>query len=137
MVGRFRTRCSGIALAVLCVAALAGCGGSQDETVRDLARHFHDAVAAGDGDAACDALTHATRYELSDSAGMSCEQAVLEEHLPTVIGNGEVSVFGTMAQVDYAADTVFLTRMPEGWRILAAGCMPRATGPYDCTLKGA
>jgi hypothetical protein len=141
VVGGFGTRSSGIgsgiALAALCVAALSGCGGSQDETVRDLARHFHDAIAAGEGAAACDVLTPATREELEASTGKDCRQAVLEEQLSAVTGNGEVSVFGNMAQVDYAADTLFLARMPDGWTILAAGCAPRATGPYDCTLKGA
>jgi hypothetical protein len=138
--GRFRTWGSGIgsgiALAALCVATLTGCGGSQDETVRDLARHFNDALAAGEGAAACDVLTPSTRDELEQSTGKACSEAVLEEPIPAVIGAGEVAVFGTMAQVDYAGDTVFLTRMPDGWKILAAGCAPRATGPYDCTLKG-
>lgn len=48
-----------------------------------------------------------------------------------------MSVFGTMAQVRYPEDTVFLARFRSGWRVMAAACSPQAHDPYDCRIKGA
>jgi hypothetical protein len=42
-----------------------------------------------------------------------------------------------MAEVSFDGDTAFLTRMPGGWRVVAAGCRPRADDLYDCAVKGA
>ncbi len=125
-----------LALAGLCVALLAGCSGSQDDAVAEVAREFHEAVAAGDGAAACGVLAPTTRSEVEQSAGKQCAVAILEEQIPGVSGEGSSSVFGTMAQVRYAGDVVFLTRMPAGWRVLAAGCVERSVGPANCLVKG-
>jgi hypothetical protein len=104
--------------------------------VADVAREFHEAVAAGDGAATCGVLAPTTRSEVEQSAGKECAVAIIEEPIPGVSGAGSSSVFGTMAQVRYAGDVVFLTRMPSGWRVLAAGCVERAAGPADCLVKG-
>lgn len=45
-------------------------------------------------------------------------------------------MYGTMAQVSTAQDTLFLSRYPDGWRIVAAGCRPgRDDEPYTCTVE--
>ena len=135
MAARIRAGASGIALLALGLA-LSGCGGSQDAAVRDLAEEFYGAVADGDGAAACALLAPTTRSELEQSTGKECAVAILEE--PPMLGGdgGDVQVFGVMAQVRRDGDTVFLTRMPDGWRVLAAGCAPRPTAPYDCACEG-
>jgi hypothetical protein len=33
-------------------------------------------------------------------------------------------------------DVVFLARYDDGWRVTAAGCVPRPGRPFDCTIKG-
>ncbi len=50
---------------------------------------------------------------------------------------GAIGAFGTMAQVRWGDEAVFLTRLPGGWRVLATGCAPRGDAPYDCAVKGA
>jgi hypothetical protein len=117
--------------------SLLGCGASQNENVNSIARDFHDAMAAGDGAAACAVLAPVTRSELEQSVGTECRLAILEEKIPQAEGDAETAVFDTMARVEYGDDIVFLTRMPDGWRVLAAGCTPRAVGPDECLLKGA
>lgn len=136
MAARIRAGASGIALLALGLS-LSGCGGSQDAAVADLAERFRGAVADGDGAAACALLAPATRGELEQSTGKECAAAILEEAPGARGEGGDVQVFGTMAQVRGDGDTVFLTRMPDGWRVLAAGCAPRAKAPYECAVKGA
>ncbi len=131
-----RAGASGIPLLALGLA-LSACGGSQDVAAADTAEAFYGALGQGDGAAACALLTPATRSELEQSSGKACDQAILEE-LSTTRGDDHevVEVFETMAQVRWRDETVFLTRMPEGWRVLAAGCTPRAGDPYNCVVKG-
>ena len=136
MAARIRVGASGIALLALGLS-LSGCGGSQDTAVADQAERFHRAVADGDGSAACALLAPVTRSELEQSTGKECAVAILEEAPAARSEGGDVQVFGTMAQVRGDGDTVFLTRMPDGWRVLAAGCAPRAKAPYECAVKGA
>ena len=127
---------SGIALLAL-GALLSACGGSQDAAVADLADEFYGAVGDGDGAAACALLAPATRSELEQSSGKKCAAAILEELSDARRDEDEVEVFGSMAEVRWRGVTVFLTRMPDGWRVLAAGCVPRRVGPHDCAVKGA
>jgi hypothetical protein len=44
--------------------------------------------------------------------------------------------FGTMAQVRFAQDTMFLAEFKDGWKVMAAGCAPEPGHPYDCQLQG-
>jgi hypothetical protein len=46
-----------------------------------------------------------------------------------------VRVWGEQAQVLLSGDTVFLTRVREGWKVTAAGCRRQAKGPYDCDVE--
>lgn len=121
---------------VLALGLLAGCGGSQDVAVSDVAEEFYTSVADGDGAAACALLAPTTRSELEQSSGKKCATAILQETPQAHGDSGIVEVFDTMAQVRFDGDTAFLTRMPNGWRVLAAACSPRPVGPHDCRVKG-
>ncbi|WP_083768100.1 MULTISPECIES: hypothetical protein [unclassified Nocardioides] len=121
---------------VLVLVAVAGCGSSQDGDVRGVADAFYAAIGSDDGGTACAALAPNTRRELQQSAKAPCPRAILSEEVPAADGAAAVQVFGTMAQVRYADDTVFLSRFRFGWRVLAAACVPQAHGPYDCRIKG-
>lgn len=115
---------------------LSGCGGSQDDAVSDTAAEFYTAVADGDGAAACVLLAPATRSELEQSSGQSCDQAIGSEGLPTVGDPIEVAAFGTSGWVRFDGETAFLSRFTEGWRVIAAGCTARDERPHDCKITG-
>ena len=118
--------------------SISACGGSQDADATDTARTFYDALSAKDGAAACDLLTPGTRDELEQSSGKKCGVAILDElKSGAPRDGGDVEVYGVMARVHWWDETVFLTRMPDGWRVLAAGCKPIEGDPYDCVVKGA
>ena len=122
----------------LAVVAAAGCAsvGDRAEAAAGVAVRMLTAAGARDGAAACAALAPDTAGELEQSAGKPCADAILEEDLPAP---GEVTgadVYGQWAQVRLAGDTVFLAVFPDGWRVVAAGCTPRAERPYDCRVKG-
>jgi hypothetical protein len=117
------------------VVLTAACGSSAaaPEAVAD---QFQAALASGDGASACALLAAPTADELEKSAGKPCPEAVLDEAQvsgPRVDG----SRFGTMAQVRYRDDVVFLTRGgPDGWQVFAASCRPSPGAPYDCEISG-
>jgi hypothetical protein len=121
---------------LLALACLTGCGADADAGPRQAADGFEAAVAAGDGSTACALLTDAAADELESSAGEPCEKAILEEARPA----GDrlaVSRYGTMAQVRFRSDVLFVAQAPEGWRVMAAGCRPTAgSKPYDCDIAG-
>jgi hypothetical protein len=124
-------------LMALGLVGLVGCGGSQDVAVANAAEEFFFSVNRGEGSAACALLAPTTRSELEQSTGKECATAILEEVSDVRGDHGDVEVFGTMAQVRWHRDAVFLTRTPDGWRVLAAGCVSRGDGPLDCVVKGA
>lgn len=123
-------------LALLLPMVLTGCGSGQDEAVRDSAAAFQDAVAAQDWAQACALLAPETRSELESAAKKPCDGALAEEDLPAAGAPDGVDVFGTMAEVRYQGETLFLTRFADGWRMFAAGCTPQQPKPYDCVLHG-
>ena len=116
--------------------ALNACGSGQDAEVEGVATDFHTAISDRDGDAACALLAPSTVTELESSAGKPCPQAVVEEKLPPASDPVSVDVFGTSGQVRFDSETTFLARYEQGWRVVAAGCTPRESHPYDCTLTG-
>lgn len=130
------TRPTVVALAVL--TALAGCAdtGNREASAGATATRLLTAVAADDGVAACSVLAPDTAAELEQTAGEPCDQAVLDEDLPAPAAVEGTDVYGQWAQVRLGDDTVFLATFPGGWRVVAAGCTPRADRPYDCTLQG-
>ncbi|HYF73101.1 MAG TPA: hypothetical protein VD864_09785 [Nocardioides sp.] len=122
---------------VAVAATASGCAGSQDDQARRVADGFYAAIGSGEGSTACAALAPETVKELEQSSGAPCARALLEEELSAAGEARSVSVFGTMAQVRYADDTVFLARFGATWRVMAAACTPQPPGPYDCRIKGA
>lgn len=136
------TRSSAIAASLAAVVALAGCAGGQDHAARDAARDFYQALAAQDGTSACELLATRTRSEVEQATQTSCDAGLLSEDLPQVADPDEVSVFGTMAQVRFRSpaggpgETTFLSRYADGWRVTAAGCIPRGDQTaYDCQVS--
>jgi ketosteroid isomerase-like protein len=118
--------------------ALSGCGAVsvREQAAAEVAQRFVDAVARGDGDAACAVLAPDTVAALEDAAGGGCAEAVLDEDIAAP-GPVEVSdVYGQWARVVLPGDTLFLAVFRGGWRIVAAGCRPAGEGPYDCALQG-
>jgi hypothetical protein len=134
--GLLRTGRAG-ALAVLAAGLLCSCGGGQDEAVARAADDFVQALAQQDGDSACALLAPTTSEELEQSSGQPCSKAVLDEGVIDAGARVSVQAYGTMAQVRFAQDTVFLTRYQSGWRVLAAACAPPSSqGSFDCQLQG-
>jgi ketosteroid isomerase-like protein len=125
-------------LAVLLVAAglAAGCGAQpgQDAVTR-AADQWLAAARAKDAAALCRLLTPAAA-ESAATGDESCRQAVSDLNLP---GDGPVDavqVWSDQAQVRAAGDTLFLTRLSDGWRVNAAGCQEQGDQPYDCDVEG-
>jgi hypothetical protein len=118
--------------------ALVGCGSVPDRErgAAVAARRLLEAVAAGDGEAACAILAPETVTAVEDSAGQPCSDAILDSDLPELAEFESTNVFGQWAQVVMANDTVFLAMFPGGWRVVAAGCRSRGEHPYDCSVQG-
>ncbi|WKX68931.1 hypothetical protein [Streptomyces sp. XD-27] len=125
-------------LAALVLVGGAGCAtlGERRSAARAAALGFERALLAADGAAACAALAPETREEVARSAESRCREAVLAEELPAAGAVREVDVHGRQARVVLASDTLFLSRFRAGWKVVAAGCVPRPGRPYQCTVKG-
>jgi hypothetical protein len=126
-------------VALLAVAALAGCGQSDDrDTVRATTERFVAAYEADDGETACAALSQDTRTELESQERRPCPEAVSDVELE---GGAVTRVHVTLtnAKVDLASgETVFLSEQADGWRISALGCRPEGPAtktPFDCELE--
>jgi hypothetical protein len=115
--------------------ALAGCS-SPESPAEAVAEDFYHALSASDWPAACALLAPATVSALERSAGTGCPEALAAEDLPDPGALRSSSRFGTMAQTRFGADTVFLTRFGHRWRVVAAGCAPVPSRPYECRLEG-
>jgi hypothetical protein len=124
---------------ILCAVAavgLCGCAGPDTAGPERAATAFSTAVSAADGASACALLSPKVHTELVDSAGKPCPEAVLAEELPAPSAVRAVQRYGHQALVRTGTDTVFLSEFPGGWKVIAAGCEPRADEPYDCTVSG-
>jgi hypothetical protein len=121
-------------------ATLASCASAQRDEAASAAEAFYTAIAASDGQTACDLLTPSTRQEVEEASGDSCPAAIVEllRGLDAHTGADPVHVeaFGTMAQVRTEADTAFLHRFHGHWRVVAAGCETGPAGVYDCHVQG-
>jgi hypothetical protein len=122
-------------LPVLAVGAvgLTGCGPAAGPAVH-AAVAFHRAVAADDGAGACRLLAPPTLEELSSDG--PCADAVLQKDVPQARTVRSTARFGDQAQVVLDGDVVFVAHYPDGWRVRAAACTPRADLPYDCRVSG-
>ena len=127
---------AGILVTMAAVLAVAGCGQPHEQDVEGVAERFYDAYSAEQGGAACRQLAPETRSELEQSSGKPCDEAVIEEDVPTVSDLVHVRVYGTQAQVRWRGETTFLARFPSGWKVMAAACTPQHSGPYACTISG-
>ncbi|MGW4911872.1 hypothetical protein [Streptomyces sp. NPDC004270] len=125
-------------MAVAGVICLSACStlGEREAAASRAALHFEESVQRADGTQACAALAPETRQELQLSAKAPCAKALLEEQLSSARVVREVQVYGRQARVVLAADTLFLSVFPAGWKITAAGCVPRPHQPYQCQIKG-
>ena len=121
--------------AVAMLVLTAGCG-SQQPTATLVATKFVGALGHSDPSVACGYLAPQTKSDLESSAGKSCPTALTEEDLPSAGPVKDSETFGTMAQVRFSADTLFLARFKSGWKVMAAGCSPKPGQPYDCRLQG-
>lgn len=129
---------NGLLAAAAATAAmlLTGCSSGHEPDVESAASRYFDALASDDGQAACDLLAADTRSELEQSTKEPCAKAIVSEAVAQPGERKDVQVFGTMAEVRYSDDTVFLTQAHEGWRVMASACKPVPAHPYDCSVKG-
>ena len=125
-----------VAIALVVLVSLSACSSGNDDAATQTAERLHASLRAEDGAAACDLLSDDAQEELSDSQGSSCETAVMEAGLPDSGQVVEVKVYGTSAIVRYDEDVVLLGEFPDGWKVTAAGCTPKADAPYDCQVQG-
>lgn len=121
---------------VVLTAMLTSCAGSPHvDGVSRAAVAFARAVEDKDGAQACRLLTPDARSSVTGATNVPCSKAIL-----TVSENGAsvtaTQVWGDAAQVLLAGDVVFLRRMDKQWLVSAAGCKPRASGPYNCDVAG-
>jgi hypothetical protein len=128
-----RARVVAVAVGALGIAATAGCAAAAQPAVAAVAGQFGSAVSRHDGAAACSMLTDDARHD-TESFGRDCpaQLATLPDPGPVQ----QVEVWGDTAQVHLAADTLFLLRFPDGWRISGAGCTPEGDAPYRCEVQG-
>ena len=131
-----RRRLSFLVAVTAVVGALAGCASdTQRQQVQAVAVEFVTAVQDKDGQDACSLLTPEAEDSVSGATDTPCSAAVLnvEEQGAQV---RHVQVWGDDAQVKLGSDTVFLSRLPAGWQVRAAGCRPQPGAAYRCDVKG-
>ncbi|MFC4467629.1 hypothetical protein ACFPH6_24385 [Streptomyces xiangluensis] len=122
-------------IALISVGACATTG-ERSDGASAAAVAFKDALRRGDAREACSLLAPRTRMELAESEKAPCGQAITKPHLPADGRVQETDVYGRQAMVTLTDDTVFLARFSSGWRVIAAGCLPRPGQPYQCQVKG-
>lgn len=128
-----RSLLTGAAVATLILTT--GCG-SEAPAATSVATKFVHALDNSDPTVACSYLAPETKSDLQSSAKKPCRSAITEEGLPSAGAVRASKTFGTMAQVRFSSDTLFLARFKSGWKVMAAGCKPLPGQPYDCQLKG-
>ncbi|MFE6359257.1 hypothetical protein ACFVP3_04490 [Streptomyces sp. NPDC057806] len=127
-------------LTALCVLglALSGCVGDSERAAgaSAAATAFERLLSAEDGTGLCAALAPETRSEVEQSEHKECAEAITAQDLPEGGDVRSAEVYGRQARVVLEGDTLFLSRFPDGWKIVAAGCTPRPERPYDCVVEG-
>jgi hypothetical protein len=111
-----------------------GCANSTEEAnARRATTAFFAAVSAHQDDRACADLAPQAAQGLATSDS-SCAKQIGKLKLAGGTIRA-VRVWGQRAQVLLSGDTVFLTRVRQGWKVTAAGCRRHANGPYDCDVE--
>lgn len=132
--------CAAPLLAPLLAATLllTGCGGAGGRTaeVRDAAVAFREGLRTENAAATCALLAPATRDTLESSEGKPCVAVIAGEELPVAGPVRGVDVYGNQGRTVFDGDTLFLSRFPDGWKIVAAGCTPDPGRPYTCVVEG-
>ncbi|MFC8270646.1 hypothetical protein ACFUIZ_33780 [Streptomyces cinereoruber] len=123
---------------VLLGLASAGCagGGERAAGAPAAAIGFERALERDDPKAVCVTLAPGTRDELEESERAPCHVGIDAEELSPGGPVRTVDVYGNQARVVLESDTLFLSRFPDGWKVVAAGCEPEPGSPYRCTVKG-
>lgn len=123
-----------IAGAVGVLLGCASCGDAgQRVKIEQATSAFFAAVAGHRDTAACAELVPQAAQSLQTSDSSCAEQIGKLKLTGGTIDT--VRVWGYRAQVLMSKDTVFLARLPSGWKITAAGCRPQPKGPYDCDVE--
>lgn len=123
-------------LAGTTLLALSGCSSAHAGAVVSTVDRFHAALRSADGATACALLAPQTRSELEQSSKEPCDRAVLKEGVVRPGARRDLEVFGSMAEVRFDRDTLFLARFGDGWRVMASTCKPIPGAPYDCQVQG-
>jgi hypothetical protein len=130
-------RALALAATLTVIATASGCSGQgnvEAEAAGSAAVSF-GAEARTDADAACALLAPETAKETGRDSS-SCAAGLADTDLPRAGRLREVEVYGLDAIARLDADTVFLARFDDGWKVTAAGCTARGDAPYDCEIKG-
>ena len=133
---RPRTRVSGLRIAAFaCLVLAVGCA-SSDGTVTEKVSSFDSAIARHDWMDACKMLVPSTAEALAFEAGRPCPEALLDLDLPTLDIVTAVQHSGRNAIAHTSGGQVFLSRIRDEWRILAAGCIGGSDStPAMCALE--
>lgn len=126
-----------LAAAILATVLLGGCGApTADGGPGATAEQFREALANGNGQAACDVLAPTTVEEIESTQGAPCPDALAGLDLQTAGELTKAETFGRNAQAIFDDDVLFLTESGDRWLVAAAGCTARGERPYDCEVKG-
>lgn len=125
-------------LAGVLLCTLTACGSltERENAAGAAAARFGTSLRTSDAVRGCAALAPGTRDELERSAEQPCVQALPQAGLPPPGPVRSVEVYGGQARVVTRLDTLFLSSFPGGWKVTAAGCVPRSGKPYRCLVKG-
>lgn len=131
-------RMAGLTVTVAVLSWVSACSslGPDTASAATVAVGFHDAVATGDGAAACALLAPQTATDVATNGNGSCAEGVLDQDMPEAGTVRNSQAFGRSAQVIMAADVLFLALFDGQWLITAAGCHSRREQPYDCAVRG-
>ncbi|WP_247708758.1 hypothetical protein [Streptomyces sp. C3-3] len=113
-----------------------GAGGGRTADVRDAAVAFQEGLRTKDAAATCALLAPATRDTLELSEGKPCVTVIAGEELPVAGSVRGVDVYGNQGRAVFDGDTLFLSRFPDGWKVVAGGCTPDPARPYTCVVEG-
>ena len=120
-----------VAVVLLVLTGCSGLGAAEKEEAGAAAVSFYRLLGQ-DPASACGVLAPGTLHEVEASG--PCEEAMSD--LPQASRVSHVDVYGKQAMVTLDGDVAFLALFPGGWRVTAAGCVPVAERPYECSVKG-